>query len=451
MGLDPARQPSAPLHPIRMRLSISLFAAALATVSAAQTDFRKDPTLYIVGYSHLDTEWCWTYRHSIRDFVPKTLRENFAMFERHPDYVFNWTGAKRYEFMKQYYPAEYARLKEYVRQGRWVVTGSGWDECDANVPSPESILRQVLYSNRFFRQEFGRESNNYLVPDVFGFPASLPSTLAHAGLKGMSTCKLSYYPDTSHPIPFNIGRWIGPDGASIVGALNAQSYHTRVKEDLSSSETILKRMKDQQAKSGLMLDYTYFGLGDEGGSPEPESIEWVEKSKKSNGPIRVIAKAADQMFDDLTPEQRAALPSYRGELLISKHSAGTATSGAAMKRWNHRNELLADAAERAAVAAQTLTGTPYPQARMTDAWQRFLGGQMHDILPGTSIPQAYTFAWNDQIVALNESADVVQASVGAVARQMDTQTKGVPVVVYNSLSAARPPRPKLGPRRPTRS
>jgi len=426
---------------LRMRTSIIVLSLASASLSFCQSppplDLKNEPTVFLVGYSHLDTEWNWTYRQSILEFVPRTLRENFALFEKYPDYVFNWTGAKRYEFMKEYYPDEYAKIKQYVRQGRWIVTGSGWDECDANVPTPESIIRQVLYSNRFFKREFGVVSNNYLVPDVFGFPASLPSSLAHAGLKGISTCKLSYYPDTSSPIPFNVGRWVGPDGASVVGALNCMSYHTQVKEDLSSSPTLLKRIQDQQAKSGLQFDYTYYGTGDRGGAPETESVDWVEESKKGKGAIKIIAGGADDMFNRLTPAQRAALPSYQGELLISKHSAGTASSASQMKRWNHRNELLADAAERAAVAAQNLTGARYPQTRITDAWQRFLGGQMHDILPGTSIPQAYPFAWNDQVVALNESADVVQASVGAVASAMDTRGMGRAVVVYNPLSSLR--------------
>ena len=421
-----------------MRTPLTLLAAVFATLATAQTDSAQKPTTYLVGYSHLDTEWVWTYRHSILDCVPKTLTENFALFEKYPDYTFNWTGSKRYGFMKEYYPAEYARLKGYIKQGRWVPTGSGIDECDANVPTPESIIRQVLYANRFFKREFGVVSNNYLIPDVFGFPASLPSTLAHAGLKGVSTCKLSYYPDTSAPIPFNVGRWIGPDGASVIGALNCQSYHTEIREDLSKSETLRKRLADEKAKSGLQLDYTYYsGKGDEGGAPDEESVKWLEKSKRSDGPIRIVAKGAGEMYDAITPAQRAALPEYQGELLISKHSAGTASSGATIKRWNHRNELLADAAERAAVAARLLTGTAYPQARLTDAWQRFLGGQMHDILPGTCIPQAYTFAWNDQIIALNESSDVVRASVGAVAGAMDTRAKGTAVVVYNPLASAR--------------
>lgn len=420
-----------------MPLPITLLAAAFAVPAQGPVDFAKTPTAYVLGYSHLDTEWCWTYRHSILDCIPKTLRENFALFEKYPDYVFNWTGAKRYQFMKEYYPAEYARLKEYVAKGQWVVTGSGWDECDASVPAPESIIRQVLYSNRFFKREFGKTSNNYLVPDVFGFPASLPTILAHAGLKGMSTCKLTYGAGAAVPIPFNVGNWVGPDGSSIVAALNCQSYHTRVKEDLTNSKALADRIADTQKKSGLALDYTYYGLGDEGGSPEPESVQWVEASKKGTGPIKIVSRGADEMFDVLTVSQRKALPSYEGDLLLTQHSAGTATSGAAMKKLNHRNELQADAAERAAVAASLLAGARYPQARLTDAWERFLGGQMHDILPGTSIPQAYTFAWNDQIVALNETAGVLQKAVSDVAAKMDTRAKGTSVVVYNPLSLDR--------------
>lgn len=397
-------------------------------------DLSKQPTAYVVGYSHLDTQWCWSYRHSILDCIPQTLHENFDLFEKYPGYVFNWTGAKRYQFMKEYYPTDYAKLKEYVAKGQWAVTGSGWDECDANIPSPESIIRQVLYSNRFFKKEFGKTSNNYLIPDVFGFPASLPTILSHCGLKGMSTCKLTYGAGAAVPIPFNVGNWVGPDGSSIVAALNCQSYHTGVKEDLSSSKALLDRIADEKGKSGLALDYTYYGTGDEGGSPGEESVRWVQQSLAGKGPTKVVAGTADQMFDDLTVQQKAALPSYQGDLLLTQHSAGTATSGATMKRLNHDNELLANAAERAAVSARLLTGAVYPQARITDAWQRFLGGQMHDILPGTSIPQAYTFAWNDQYIALNESGDVLGESVRNVTSKMDTRAKGVPVVVFNPLS-----------------
>src|SRR5207249_1527935 len=60
-------------------------------------------TLYTVATAHLDTQWLWTIQDTIRDYVPSTLRDNFARFEKYPDYVFNFEGAFRYMLAKEYY------------------------------------------------------------------------------------------------------------------------------------------------------------------------------------------------------------------------------------------------------------------------------------------------------------------------------------------------------------
>src|ERR1043166_7792302 len=79
-----------------------------------QPDLTKEPTLYVVGYAHLDTQWRWTYAQTIEEFLPKTLHDNFALFEKYPSYIFNFSGSRRYQMMKEDYPAEYARLKEAI-------------------------------------------------------------------------------------------------------------------------------------------------------------------------------------------------------------------------------------------------------------------------------------------------------------------------------------------------
>ena len=163
----------------------------------------------------------------------------------------------------------------------------------------------------------------------------------------------------------------------------------------------------------------------------------MEKSLSGGGPLQVRASKANEMFDKFTPDQRAALPRYKGDILLTGHSTGSLSSEAAMKRWNRKNELLADAAERASVAADWLGAAPYDKARISDAWLRFLPGQFHDIMAGTALPQSYQFAWNDQIIALNEFAGVLNQAAGGVVRALDTRAKGVSLVVYNPLSVAR--------------
>src|SRR3989441_1791127 len=128
----------------------ALALAFLLATSAFGADLKKQPTLYRVGYAHLDTQWRWEYPQTIREFLPKTLHDNFALFEKYPHYIFNFSGSNRYRMMKEYYPADYEKLKEAVRAGRWFPAGSSVEESDVNSPSAESLVRQVLYGSQFF-------------------------------------------------------------------------------------------------------------------------------------------------------------------------------------------------------------------------------------------------------------------------------------------------------------
>ena len=423
-----------------------LAAAMLGTTNAARaqqaakrvphpTDLSQGNTLYLVGYAHLDTQWRWSYPQVIREFIPNTMHNNFRLFEKYPDYVFNFSGSRRYEMMKEYYPDDYLKVKQYVKAGNWFPCGSSVDEGDANVPSAESLVRHTLYGNHFFRREFGIASQEFMLPDCFGFPYALPTVLAHCGIQGFSTQKLTW--GSAIGIPFPVGVWQGPDGKGVVAALDPGSYAAGFNEDLSQNTSWLARIQKTGTQFGSFVDYHYYGTGDRGGAPDEGAVGWMEKSIVGPGRIKVVSSKADEMVKTLTPDQIAKLPRYKGELLLTQHSAGSITSEAYMKRWNRKNELLADAAERASVAAQWLGGASYPTKRLYDAWDLVLGSQMHDMLPGTSLPIAYDYCWNDELLALNQFGAVTQDAVGSVAAAMNTQAKGVALVVYNPLAIAR--------------
>ena len=426
-------------------LGLLLLNCCIATALLGAEGFQKQPAkpvdlanaknLYVVGYAHLDTQWRWSYHTTIQDYVRNTMEQNFPLLEKYPNYVFNFTGSRRYEFMQEYYPAEYERVKAYVKAGRWFPGGSSVDENDANIPSLESFVRQTLYGNHYFKREFGIQSADYLLPDCFGFPASLPTIFTHEGLKGFSTQKLTW--GSAIGIPFDVGNWVGPDGSSVIAALNPGGYGTKVNEDLSQSESWLKSINKTGDESGVFADYKYYGTGDVGGAPTAGSVEWIERSLTNNGPIRVISARSDEMYNDISPAQAAKLPSYKGDLLLVNHSAGSLSSQAYMKRWNRQNEQLANAAESAATIAYWLGAAPYPQSTIYAGWDLVLGSQMHDIMPGTSLPKAYEYSWNDEVLALNQFADVVERSSAAVLSTLDTTAKGVAVAVYNPLPIER--------------
>jgi alpha-mannosidase len=483
-----------------MKYMLMAFLAACAANLHAQTgdapDLKSQPTLYVVPYAHLDTQWRWNFPQTISEFLLKTLKVNFYYFDHYPHYVFNWTGMNRYRLMKEYYPADYERMKQYVAKGNWFPAGSSVEENDVNLPSAESIIRQVLYGNTYYRKEFGEASAEYMLPDCFGFPASLPTILAHAGIKGFSTQKLSSGwqpaplvggPDSPEQtpvgIPFNVGLWEGPDGEKIIAALNPLGYGSRIRYDLSKEPVPPSGLTaDQLARwkgnntdwvsrinldgkvTGLYADYHYVGTGDIGGAADEETVKMLEAIvtkgtialpqqeglpnsvpstqstepvRVGDGPVHVISSRSDQMFLDIKPDETARMPQYKGDLELINHSAGSLTSQAYHKRWNRKNEILADGAEKASVAAAWLGGRPYPQQRLNDAWTLVLGGQFHDTAAGTATPRAYEFAWNDDVIAMNQFADVLTSATQSIASVLNTETKGVPVVVYNSLNIAR--------------
>ena len=418
-------------------LAIGLGASAVRAGDDGRLfDLSKEKVLYCVGYAHLDTQWRWDFGTTIDRFIRDTLDQNFERFERYPGYVFNFTGSVRYKMMKEYYPQKYERLKKYIAEGRWFVSGSSVDEGDVNVPSAEAVIRQVLYGNRFFRREFGKQSVDYMLPDCFGFPASMPSIWAHCGLVGFSTQKLTW--GSAVGIPFKIGVWEGPDGESVIAALDPGAYVGAIEGRVDLNPQWADRIDMNGRKYGVWADYHYYGVGDQGGAPRVKDVEnYLASVHNPDSRFKVALVASDQMYKDVTDQQRASLPRYRGDLLLTEHSAGTLTSQSCMKRWNRKNELLADAAERMAVAAHWLGAADYPVEKLNRSWERVLASQMHDILPGTSIPRAYVYSWNDEIVAMNGFAAVLTDSVGGVSRAMDARTEGVPLIVYNPLAVAR--------------
>jgi len=405
-------------------------------MSRSQSSSAPPRELYVVATVHLDTQWRWTIQDTIAEFIPNTLRRNFELLRDHSFFVVSFEGAFRYMLMKEYYPESWEELRHWVGADRWRVAGSMLDSPDVNIVSPESLIRHILYGNRFFAREFDRRSEDLFLPDCFGFNAALPSVAAHCGLLGFSAQKFGNWMSPA-TIPFEIGFWRGPDGRGVVAAIRPEGYGEGLSEDLANATRYVERIDRTGDRTGAYVAMKYVGVGDRGGGLDDSSVEWLRRSIESEGPLRVKLSGSDQIFRDLTPDQIEALPHYEGDLLLPTHGTGCLTSQAAMKKWNRRNELLAEAAEKAAVIADRMGLAAYPSDRLEEAWVRFLWHQMHDDLTGTSLPGAYRFSWNDELLSLNQFAGILTDSVGAIAAKLDTNTVGTPVIVFNPLSIER--------------
>ena len=163
----------------------------------------------------------------------------------------------------------------------------------------------------------------------------------------------------------------------------------------------------------------------------------MEKGLRGLGPGEIVSATRAQLYKVYLPDKNhPELPVFDGELLMDVHGTGCYTSQAAMKLYNRQNELLGDAAERAAVTAEWLNHAKYPGSTINEAWKRFIYHQFHDDLTGTSIPRAYEFSWNDELISLKQFSNVLTSSIHGIGRELDTRVSGIPVILYNALGFA---------------
>ncbi len=400
----------------------------------------NEKRIYSVATAHLDTVWNWDFEHTISECIFNTLADNFRLFEEYPEYKFSFEGAYRYELMEEYYPELFEQLKEYVAKGKWNVAGSSYENGDVNVPSPETLFRNVIYGNEYFDKKFGKRSKDIYLPDCFGFGWALPSIAAHSNLLGFTTQKLRW--GSANGIPFDLGRWYGPDGKWIFANLDGQNY-THTPKAVRKNPMNIKKLRRNEEEGNLPWTLSLYGTGDVGGAPKESGVKVVvaESYENDSAKIKVLSEKSDKIFEDLDKlddDVKYKLPEFKDELVMTKHGAGAYTSRAFSKRMNRRNEEIADMAERSAVTASYLTDTPYPQKELEKAWKRVIAHTFHDDITGTSLQKVYLRSWNDLVLSANQFTNAYEGASQQIIKNLDTSwVQGTAVVINNPIERER--------------
>ena len=335
-------------------------------------------TITAVGHSHLDLAWLWPIRETIRK-AARTFATALYNIERYPDYVFGASQPQQFAWLKEFYPDLYKRVKQAVADGRIEAQGCMWVEADMNVSGGEALVRQIIYGQRFFREEFGVEPDHLWLPDVFGYNAQLPQILKAAGVNYFMTQKLSW--NMINRFPHHSFRWRGLDGSEVLAHTPPENTYNSF-ATLHSLQKIQTEYRQLDVSSHALLLY---GVGDGGGGPDAEHLERLAREKNLPGFPRVKLQGAAAFFESWSKEA-GRFPVWQGELYLERHQ-GTFTTQALTKQNNRRCELLLRELEWASVLAEKLCGTACPD--LQKIWQEVLLYQFHDILPGSSIMRVY--------------------------------------------------------------
>jgi alpha-mannosidase len=337
-------------------------------------------TAWSIGHGHLDLGWLWPVWESRRK-AGRTIATQLRLAEEYPDYVFGASQPQQYQWIKEDYPELYKRVRAAHSRGQWEPQGGMWVEPDMNITSGESLVRQLLYGKRFFRDEFGFDVKNLWLPDVFGYSAALPQILKLAGVDFFVTQKISW--NESNVFPHHTFMWEGIDGTRILSHfLPANTYNA---DNRPNTMIGAERRFAQADISGDWLNL--FGIGDGGGGPSRFHVEFARRGADTEGSPRMKLAPAHEFLDTIAKIPERELPLWRGELYLELHR-GTYTTQARMKRYNRLLELRLRDAELLSVISGICQ-----RERFAQAWRDTLLNQFHDILPGSSIKLVYDEAY----------------------------------------------------------
>lgn len=375
---------------------------------------------YATGHAHLDLAWLWPMRESMRK-AQRTFSNQMRNIERYPDYIFGASQPQQFAWIEDSFPYLFEELRTAFRRGQLELQGGMWVECDTNIPSGESLIRQCLYGQKYWKEKFGAEARMCWLPDVFGFSGNLPQIIQKCGMDYLETVKLSW--NEHNKFPHKAFVWQGIDDSEIIVHIPPDETYNSMGNAWTLQRAADRFPEREKIKSFAVL----YGIGDGGGGPGEGHIEAVRRAGGMKGiPNAVMSRAVDYL--DILAEQKDSLARYKGELYLEKHQ-GTYTTQSKNKYYNRRIEFALHNFEFLAAAARE-KGYKYPKERLEAIWKEVLLYQFHDIIPGSSIGRVYKESTARYETLLRELDSMSCEAVGFLSKG-----KGSAVTAINLTSA----------------
>jgi alpha-mannosidase len=409
----------------------SAFEALTAQLQALQKRFPPNGELLLTGHAHIDLAWLWPYNETRRK-MRRTFNTALSLMERSDDFRFNQSTAHYYAQMEEDDPELLERIKKQVAEGKWETVGGMWVEPDTNMPTGESLARQVLYGQRYFEKTFGTRHTVCWLPDCFGFSGALPQILRLGGIDSFFTIKVNWS-ETNH-IPSDLFWWKGLDGSQVLTHTFDNPMHGY--NGFVQPDCFVPTWKNFRGKVQHDTSLLAVGYGDGGGGVTPEMVErelqlrdFPAIPRARWGTVKGYYEKAHHVASEKT------LPVWDGEIYLELHRA-TLTSQSGVKR-KHRQ------AERALITAETIAslahmlGAEKPRSLEPD-WRVVLKNEFHDILPGSSIREVYQDAEEELDGVFGHAREEQEKALKSLTAHLPKGAIDGALVVVNPSLAPRP-------------
>jgi len=411
-------------------------------IKALQGRYPQQGEIALTGHAHIDLAWLWPYAETRRKMrrtfsTAVSLMEGSNVQLADAPFHFNQSTAHYYAQIEQDDPALFNQIKAKVAAGGWETVGGMWVEPDTNMPTGESLVRQVLYGQRYFEQKFGVRHTVCWLPDCFGFSGGLPQILKQGGISSFFTIKVNW--NDTNTIPSDLFWWEGIDGSRVLA-------HTFDNPDsgYNGSVTpyaIFNTWKNFKQKAQHSTSLLAVGYGDGGGGVTPEYVSREVMLRD----FPVLPKSRWSRVEDFfagahDSAKAKALPVWQGDIYLELHRATLTTQGATKKAHRQAERALITAETLGALAA--LLGGEQPES-LEHIWRVVLKNEFHDILPGSSIAEVYEDAERELNEAIGRAISRQQFALSAIITRIPDGDVADAIVVANPSLSRRPMRARL--------
>ncbi|RYG34185.1 alpha-mannosidase, partial [bacterium] len=351
--------------------------ARLSDAAAVAKGFK----IHVVGHGHIDMNWMWSWPETVSQ-THDTFESVLNLMDRYPDLTFSQSQASVYALMEKYHPETFERIRAQVKAGRWEVTAAHWVEGDKNLASGESLARHLMYTRRYFQERFGLSPEDVPVdwePDTFGHANTIPGILVQGAVKYYYSCRTGgghHHERVGEERP-PVFWWQGVDGSRVLVNRETTWYNSYVNIGENFALPLVPFVKE----TGLSQWLNVFGMGNHGGGPTVNEIEWIRLAATFPCYPTVEFSTSRRYFEAIEAEIDGGVTVPTLDHELNFEFTGCYTSQSAIKRANRFGENFCTEAEGMVVA----TGLGGRDSLLREAWLNVLFNQFHDILPGSGI------------------------------------------------------------------
>ncbi|MCL4408601.1 MAG: glycosyl hydrolase-related protein [Thermotogae bacterium] len=382
--------------------------------------FAKEFTIHYIGHAHIDMNWLWPWQETV-DVCYKTFTTVNKLMDEHPEFRFSQSQTSVYKAMEDYSPETFKSIQEKAKNGQWEVTANTWVEGDKNMASGEALVRQILYSKRYFKDKFGIPYDAIKIdwePDTFGHAWTYPQILKKAGIKRYYFCRAGK--------GYRLFWWQAPDGSKVL-AWNDEKFWYMWPPKPEDTIEVIVHYKETGMKDYMIV----YGVGDHGGGPTRRDIEMIKEMQRWPIFPKIKFSTTDEYFS-IAEKFGDKLPVVNEELNFTFR--GCYTSQSNIKRANRYAENALGQSESYALLTNKMISQKYPADQLYQSWLNTLFNQFHDILPGSGVHETYQYSQGLYQITMANTNIIKENAFKTIANEINSKDKGdISVTVFNSL------------------